>query len=529
MIFKEFKQQPLLFIKQLNKEQLETSSMKMMNFFQELLLLERKMKELKEKNKLIYLLTHAMLLLICLSFLSCSTSILDPSDSDDEADESDIYYSELTSTSDWSEETHEKLSKSEISDNIDDIFDTTTVQKIRIVIESDNWELMNENLEDLKDELGHSTDFNSIDNPFFVPCEFFYSPDGSDENEIEWYKVGIRFKGNSSLYNAQSSKLPFKLDFDEFEDVYEDIDNQRFYGFKQLNLKNNYQDSSEMHEVVASQLFQDFGLVSAHSSFYELYLNVDGGDEDDDIYYGLYTLVEEVDDTVIKTQYADDDGNLYKPEDDAATFASGTYDEDEYGLKTDDDETYEDISTLYDAINDTDSTEWKSNLEAIFDVDTFLKWLAANSVMQNWDTYGVMPHNFFLYDNPDTNKFEWIPWDNNEALVSNNRCLDLDMEDITIDEINEYNWPLIRYILDDSDYETTYKDYVEEFATSYFNATYLNPIFTTYKSLISDSVSSEEYGYTFTSESEFTAAVETLKEHTTERNTAALEYSESSD
>jgi len=307
----------------------------------------------KMKFKIYSLLFNAIAVLLCMASISCITNILSPDDSDDEADESDMYYSELTDTSDWSDETHGKLTTSEIIANLDEVFDTSEVQKIRIVIEPENWELMNENLDDLKDELGNSRDFNSIDNPFFVPSEFFYSPDGTDENELEWYKVGIRFKGNSSLYNTNCSKLPFKLDFDEFEDEYEEIDNQRFYGFKQLNLKNNYDDESEMHEVVACQLFDDFGLISAHSSFYQLYLNVDGGDEDDDIYYGLYTLVEEVDDTVIKTQYADDDGNLYKPEDDAATFASGTYYEDEFGLQTDDDETYEDILTLYNVINDT--------------------------------------------------------------------------------------------------------------------------------------------------------------------------------
>lgn len=149
--------------------------------------------------------------------------------------------------------------------------------------------------------------------------------------------------------------------------------------------------------------------------------------------------------------------------------------------------------------------------------------------MQNWDTYGVMPHNFFLYNNPDTNTFEWIPWDNNEALVSNNRCLDLDMDEVIIDDDNEYNWPLIRYILDDSDYKETYKEYVEEFANSHFNESDLNPIYTAYDTLISDYVTSEDDDYTFTSTSEFDTAVDELKEHTAERNTAALDYAESDD
>ena len=455
------------------------------------------------------------LILIFGSIISCANPI---SDWDDEetVDESDIYYSELTAVPDWDSATHEKLGTDEIIANFSTIFDTTTVQKIRIVIEPENWDIMQENLSYLKNKRRHSTDFSSLDDPMFFPSEVFY-------NGTEWYKVGIRFKGSSSLYYADCSKLPFKLDFDEFEDEYPLIDNQRFYGFKQLNLKNNYEDESEMHEIVAAQLFSDFGLIISHCSFYKLYLNVDGsGDEANDIYYGLYTLVEEVDDTVIKTQYNDDSGNLYKPEDDAATFASGTYDEDEFDLKTDDDETYSDILKLYQAINDSSRTTapdtWKSNLEEIFDVDIFLKWLAANTVMQNWDTYGVMSHNYYLYNNPETGKFEWLPWDSNEALVDDSKCLSLSMTTVTS------SWPLIRYILNDTDYLATYKIHVDDFADTIFNATLMDPIYEAYKVLIQDHVADEDYGYTFTSSSKFTSAVRDLKAHASNRYTAANAY-----
>lgn len=452
-----------------------------------------------------------ILILAGINLFSCSSN-----SSSSRVDEDDIVYSDLIDTADWSEATHEKLETTAILANTSVIFNTSAVQKIRIVINSENWSFMNLNLADLTDELNGSRDFNLVNNPTFVPCEVFYEG-------TEWYKVGVRFKGNSSLYGANSSKLPFKLDFDEFEDTYSEINNQRFYGFKQLNLKSNYNDESEMREMVATELFRTFGLVGPHCSFYELYLNVDdSGDEANDIYYGLYTLVEEVDDTVIKTQYSNNDGNLYKPEDDAATFASGTFDEDEFGLQTDDDISYDDVTELYNAINDStrtsDYSTWKTNLEGIFDVDIFLKWLAANSVMQNWDTYGVMSHNYFIYNNPDTGKFEWIPWDNNEALDNNNRCLSLTMS--SVDE----EWPLIKYILDDSDYKTTYKEYVQSFADSYFNTTYLNPIYETYQTLIEDYVTAEVSGYTYTSALKFSAAVSALKTHASTRNTAADTY-----
>lgn len=468
-------------------------------------------------------------LTLCLLLFGCGSDDLDGESSSGDVAEISIYYSDLTDISDWSEATHEKLSTDEIIENLDLVFDTSSVQTLRIVIESENWQAMNEEFESLADLLGNSTDFSVLDNPSFVPASVYYYSQNEQE-WLQWYKVGVRFKGNSSLYNAESYKLPFKLDFDEFEEQYPDIKNQRFYGFKQLNLKNNYSDESEMHEVVAAELFRDFGLTSAHASFYALYLNVDGsGDAENDIYYGLYTLVEEVDDTVIETQYYDnDDGNLYKPEEDAATFVQGTYDEDEFDLQTDDDESYTDILALYNAINDqtrlTDSDTWKSDLETIFDVDVFLKWLAANSVMQNWDSYGVMSHNFFLYHNPSSDKFEWIPWDHNEALVDDNKALSLTMSDL-----EEGEWPLIEYLLQQDEYLTTYKSYVIDFSEDYLNeddslSFNVNERFSSYQSLIEEYVLAETYNYSFTSESEFNSAVSELQEHSLERYQAAQNY-----
>ena len=60
----------------------------------------------------------------------------------------------------------------------------------------------------------------------------------------EWTHVGVRYKGASSLspWVMGDMKLPFKFDFDQFEDDYPEIKNQRFFGFKQLSLANNYQD-----------------------------------------------------------------------------------------------------------------------------------------------------------------------------------------------------------------------------------------------------------------------------------------------
>lgn len=113
---------------------------------------------------------------------------------------------------------------------------------------------------------------DDAENPITVEAQIFY-------DDTQWYNVGIRYKGNSSLTSTWSSnngKLSFKLDFDEFEDLYPDIKNQRFFGFKQLSLKNNYADSALIREKVASDIFMDSGIATAHTAFYEVY--VDYGD-----------------------------------------------------------------------------------------------------------------------------------------------------------------------------------------------------------------------------------------------------------
>jgi hypothetical protein len=110
----------------------------------------------------------------------------------------------------------------------------------------------------------------------------------------------------------------------------------------------------------------------------------------------------------------------------------------------------------------TDAAAWRANLEAIFDVNGFLRWLAVNQVMVNWDTYGWAPHNYYLYGDPTNNgRLVWIPWDLNEALVVRSGGAGpfgdrSTSASVTLDELGS-DWPLIRYLLDDPVYEATYR------------------------------------------------------------------------
>ncbi len=355
-----------------------------------------------------------------------------------------------------------------------------------------------------------------------------------------WTHVGIRFKGNSSLMSTWGSgnwKLPFKLDFDEFEDEYPEIKNQRFYGFKQLSFSSNWSDSSLLREKVTADIFREAGVPSAQTAFYAMYVNYGEGP----IYFGLYTAVEVIDDTVIETQFDDDSGNVYKPEGTGATFADGSFDEESFDKETNQGEAdYSDILALFDALHaetrTTDPATWRSNLESVFDVEGFMRWLAVNMVVQNWDTYGQMAHNYYLYTNPTTGLIAWIPWDNNMALMagmggggerggargSARGGLSLDLESVGND------WPLIRYLMDDPVYHDLYVTCVEETINGAFEPAKMTATYQALNSLIAPYVvgeNGEQPGYThLNSSGEFEAALTTLIDHVNQRYATAQEY-----
>ncbi len=421
---------------------------------------------------------------------------------------------------DWSTGTH----SNDVDPNYDVAFPQDKVLRIDIIIPAENWVIMQN---DLQENIGSSGGGPGGGGPGGETSDGFdpvWVTADLEFDNLSWNNIGVRYKGNSSLrsvFQENEGKYSFKLDFDEFEDDYPETKNQRFYGFKQLNLNNNYEDKSEMHEKIAPEFFREFGLVAPQTSFCAVYVDNGTGPQ----YYGLYTLVEEVDNTVIETQYTMSDGNLYKPEGNGATFAQGTFNTTDMYKKTNEETgDYSDVEALYNALHNTtrntDTEVWKTSLESVFDVNIFLKWLAVNTTIQNWDTYGRMNHNFYLYNNPESNKIEWIPWDNNEAFYDGKQggALQIDLSDVGTD------WPIINYILAIPEYETIYKDYLNDFISTVFYSDKMLTTYNRYYELINQYVIEEEPGYTFTSSSDFESEVNFLNQHVVSRKEVVESY-----
>lgn len=262
------------------------------------------------------------------------------------------------------------------------LFQEDTVNEINIEIDEADWQDM---LENPLEEEYHRTDVTI--------------------NGETVGNVAIRTKGNTSLTsvaNSDSDRYSFKLDFDYYDN------NGNYYGMKKLCLNNNYADNSSMREYICYKIMKSMGLTVPDCAYSHITVN---GEE-----WGLYLAVEPVDEVFLQTRFADATGDLYKPEGMGGTGADLAYrgdDISEYtGLNLKTNLETSDGSEILALMQALESGE---GLETVLDVESTLKYIAANVALANFDSYlGGTTHNYYLYE--ENGFFTVIPWDLNLAF-----------------------------------------------------------------------------------------------------------------
>jgi hypothetical protein len=419
-------------------------------------------------------------------------------------------------TSDWTETTH----GSKVEPNYEEVFPQQQVNSIEITLTSSDWNAVQQNMKSLygftfgSGGAQTSGGFPDAD-PDYIPVSVKYKGK-------QWYKVGFRLKGNSTLNNSWRSgiyKLPFRLNMDRFEDEFPEFKNQRFYGFKELTMSPGANDNSLIREKAGADIFRMAGIPSSQTAFYKVYINFGAGVK----YCGVYTMVEVVDDTMLKNQLGSKSGNIYKPESDFKTFVQSQFEKKNNEKEGDYTDVQATISILNSGLRTANPSQWRAELERVFNVTHFLKWLAVNTTMLNWDTYGKMAHNYYLY-NQSPGGLMWIPWDNNECMMNRGGPA----VPISLSTVGD-NWPLIRNLIEDPVYKLKYKEYVQEFVITVFKEQAMSNLFTHYHELISPFVvgpAEFEIGkYThLPNPAAFTNELTSLKQHVVNQNKAALEY-----
>lgn len=344
-----------------------------------------------------------------------------------------------------------------------EVFDDSYVHEIRVYFDQPNfWEILSLNY-----NFDLDNDPTTLNTPLMAQVKL-------DGNEID--SVAVNQKGFYSNWGAaESLKKPIKLDFNEF------APDQEYDNLKSLNLQNAFMDPSLMRDMLSYRILRDFGVAAPRTAYAKVYLN--------DTYWGLYVMVESVNKTFLKEHFGDNDGNLYKAE-----FTSFQYlgaDPSSYlmdfDLKTNENTNdWSRLIHLIDLINNTPNSKFRDSLSAYLDLESYLKTLAVDVTIHNWDAHFDHGRNFYIYDNPSDGKFYWIPWDYNLAFANLNTPYD-----ITISELRngfDYDKVLPRRVLGNALLQEQYLEIVCALHQDVFTPGHLNPIIYQKEALIVDAL-----------------------------------------
>ena len=269
----------------------------------------------------------------------------------------------------------------------ENIFNDDIVHEIHLTIDDNNyWSTLTSNYDD-----------NYPNVPYIMANAII---DGEAVDSI-----GVRLKGFSS-YWVTTNKKSIKLDFNEF------VNGKKHDGLKKINLNNGEGDPAVQRDKVCYDILRNSGVKAPRTAYAKVYLNTK--------YWGLYLLVEQVDKTFLKNSFGNKNGNLFKNMANAELDWQGadtTAYQQIFKLKTDYQEgAWTRFVNLMNVINNSSDADFKNAIEEIFDVDLYLKILAVDVATNNWDSYIEHGRNFYMYEDPDSKRFQWIPWDYNLSM-----------------------------------------------------------------------------------------------------------------
>ncbi|MBU5487145.1 CotH kinase family protein [Clostridium sp. MSJ-8] len=363
-----------------------------------------------------------------------------------------------------------------IEANYSKLFNTENIETVKINISKKNLNYLLDNALDTPTVLANSI---SIGN-----------------NKINY--VGIRTKGNSTLRNVHddnSNRFSFSINFGKYIKKSEYGEKQNFYGLHKISLNNMYGDATLLKEYLSYKLMTDMNIPTPYYALVNLYIN----DEN----YGLYLLLENIDEALINRTLKEEGGLLCKPElpgsDLLCTKDYNSFDISSTDYK--DNDIYKDYSGIWDNVNEgidinnykkskkiklnnqinstiewiknlnllsssesCNTAEYKSSLEKLIDVDEVIRYFAVNTYLVNLDSYqSGKAHNYALYLN---NVARIIPWDYNYSFGNYGTTEATDMVNFDIYnpliDVDISKRPLLNVILKNSDYRALYEKYLED-------------------------------------------------------------------
>lgn len=283
------------------------------------------------------------------------------------------------------------------------VFDDAELRTYELTVTPADWDLLNETAQAEQ----------------YVPATLTYQGQ-------TWADIGVRYKGGYGTLtlcfdgqgNRTCPKLSLKLKFDEY------VDGQRFYGLKRLNFHSMIYDDSHLRDRLAYQLFRDVGVPAPRAVHARLVVNGE--------LLGLFALVEEIDGVFTEEHFdAIDggDGNLYKEvwpvHAGPARYVAA--------LDTNAGASVDRMVRFADALTASSDATFRATIESWTDAPVLMNYLAVDRFIDHWDgivgwycpdTVNCFNHNYFWYEQADTDRMWLLPWDMDNSLQSPNPIRD---------------------------------------------------------------------------------------------------------
>lgn len=296
--------------------------------------------------------------------------------------------------------------------------------------------------------------------------------------------VGIQVRGNTSVASAKKS---FKLSFNTY------VPGRKFYGLEKMNLNGEHNDVSILRTRTSDEILRQAGLPCSRTSYVKVFINNE--------YKGLYINVEHIDDEFLQKRFINDDtGNLFKCFFGSDLTYHGTnpiYYQNTYELKTN--ETLNDYSGLIhltEVLYNSANANFECDIQEVFDVETYLRTLAVEILIGQWDGYAYNKNNYYLYQRPSDGKFIFLEYDLDNTFG-------IDWFNINWSTRNIYTWansnrPLYSKLLAVTYFKDRFNYHIKDLLTNVFLPSNLINTMQSTQNMIADAALADDYkGYDY--------------------------------
>ncbi|MBN2343731.1 MAG: CotH kinase family protein [Deltaproteobacteria bacterium] len=273
------------------------------------------------------------------------------------------------------------------------LFTRNHVLEIAIEMSPDDFATLRAQTRSIFDVLGT----NCQEAPPESPFTYFRANitiDGQPVND-----VGIRKKG---FYGSLSEEKPsLKVKFSEYNE------DQTYAGEERLTLNNAVSDPSYVKQCLGYDVFADAGIPAPRCNFAGVTVNGE--------YLGVYVNVESIKKRFLRRHFSNDEGHLYEGA--LSDFRSGWVDT--FQVKTNKDTPdRSDLADLTAALEDP-AADVVERISPLVDVDAFIRYWAVEYLLMHVDGYARNTNNFYLYNDPESEQFYFIPWGIDAIMTKN--------------------------------------------------------------------------------------------------------------